>query len=143
VTVPCNIKERGRVYPEYGGRIGDVKLRGFQCTHVRAVRLIQQRREFAEHGTRLRHLRDLNAFLYNGDRALFKDQQTAGCRGGAEHGLAGLVARERKGSELPLENGDIGNEGHGHVQSSIVLQNGVVFDFMQPQSAVANGDFTY
>jgi hypothetical protein len=38
--------------------------------------------------------------------------------------------------ELPLENGDIGNEGHGHVQSSIVLQNGVVFDFMQPQSAV-------
>jgi hypothetical protein len=50
---------------------------------------------------------DLNAFLYNGDRALFKDQQPAGCRGGAEHGVAGLVARERKGGELPLEKGDM------------------------------------
>jgi hypothetical protein len=93
------------------------------------VRLIQQHREFAEHGTRLRHPGDLNAFLYNGDRALFKDQQPAGCRGGAEHGLAGLVARQRKGGELPLENGDIGNEGHGHARSSILLQYGVVIYF--------------
>jgi hypothetical protein len=75
----CNVKERDRIYPEDGGRIGDVKLRGFQCTHVRTVRLIKQHREFAEHGTRLRHPSDLNAFLYNGDRALLKDQQQAGC----------------------------------------------------------------
>src|SRR6266436_7114461 len=47
----CNVKERDRVYPEYGGRIGDVKLTGFQRTHVRRVRLIQQHREFAEDGT--------------------------------------------------------------------------------------------
>jgi hypothetical protein len=44
----CNVKERHRVCPEYGGRIGDVKLGGFQCTYVRGVRLIQQYGEFAE-----------------------------------------------------------------------------------------------
>ena len=27
----CNVKERDRVYPEQGGRIGDVKLRGFRA----------------------------------------------------------------------------------------------------------------
>jgi hypothetical protein len=26
----CNVKEGDRVYPKYGGRIGDVKQRGFQ-----------------------------------------------------------------------------------------------------------------
>src|SRR6266481_312881 len=101
----CNIKERDRVYPKYGGRIGDVKLRGLHSTYIRRVRLIQQRGEFAEHGTRLRDPGDLNAFLYDCDRALLKDQQSAGCRSGAKHGLAGLVGYERKGGELPLENG--------------------------------------
>jgi hypothetical protein len=86
-----------------------MKLRGFKRTHIGCVRLIQQHGEFAEHGPRLRHPGDLNAFLYDRDRALLKDQQPARCRGGAEHGLASLVSDERKGSKLPLENGDIGN----------------------------------
>jgi len=49
-----NVKERDRVYPKYGGRIGDVKLRGFQRTYVRRMRLIQQHGEFAEYGAGLR-----------------------------------------------------------------------------------------
>ena len=36
-----------------GGRVSDVKLEGFQGAHVRCVRLIQQRGEFAEHGAGL------------------------------------------------------------------------------------------
>src|SRR5258705_13706209 len=87
----CNVKERDRVYPEYGGRIGDVKLRGFQSTYIRRVRLIEKHGEFAEHGTGLRDPGNLDAFLYDCYRALLKDQQPAGCRGGPEHGLAGLV----------------------------------------------------
>src|SRR5258708_14414118 len=87
----CNVKERDRVYPEYGSRIGDVKLRGFQSTYIRRVRLIEKRGEFAEHGTGLRDPGNLDAFLYDCYRALLKDQQPAGCRGGAEHGLAGLA----------------------------------------------------
>src|SRR5205823_13664587 len=75
----CNVKERDRVYPQYGGGIGDVKLRDFERAHIRRVRLIQQYGEFAEHGTRLRHPGNLNAFLYDRDRPLLKDQQTAGC----------------------------------------------------------------
>ena len=86
-----------------------MKLRGFKRTHIGCVRLIQQHGEFAEHGPRLRHPGDLNAFLYDRDRALLKDQQPARCRGGAEHRLASLVGDEGKGSKLPLENGDIGN----------------------------------
>jgi hypothetical protein len=42
------------------------------------VRLIQKHGEFTEHGTGLDYPRDLNAFLYDYDRALFKDQQPAG-----------------------------------------------------------------
>ena len=42
-----------------GGRIGDVKLRRFQRTYVRRVRLIQQHGEFAEHSTGLRDRGDL------------------------------------------------------------------------------------
>ena len=38
---------------------------------------------FAEYGTGLCHSRDLNAFLYDCDGALLKDQQSAGCRSGA------------------------------------------------------------
>src|SRR5262249_34263665 len=49
------------------------------------------------------------------------DQQPAGCRGGAEHGLAGPVSHERKGGKLPLENGHIGNQGRSHVRSSVAL----------------------
>src|SRR5437899_8069559 len=94
------------------------KLRGFQRTYVRRVRLIQQHGEFAEHGIRLRDPGDLNAFLYDRDFALLKDQELAACRGGPEHGLAGLVGYERKDGELPLENGDVRNEGHGYVRSS-------------------------
>src|SRR5262249_61669460 len=93
----CDVKERDRVYPKYGGRIGDMKLRGFKRMYIRRVRLIQQRGEVAEDGTRLRHPGDLNAFLYDRDPALLNDQQSAGCRGGAEHGLTGLVSGERKG----------------------------------------------
>src|SRR5262249_9595810 len=85
-----NVKERDRVYPKHGGRIGDMKLRGFK-RYIRRVRLMQQHGEFAEDGTRLRHPGDLNAFLYDRDRALLKDQQSAGRRGGAEHGLTGLI----------------------------------------------------
>src|SRR6516165_8042246 len=61
----CHAKERDRVYPKYGGRIGDMKLRGFKRTYIGRVRLIQQHGEFAEHGARLRHPGDLNAFLYD------------------------------------------------------------------------------
>src|SRR3984893_16481765 len=105
----CNVKECDRVYPEQGGRIGDVKLRGFQRTYIRHVRLIQKHGEFAEHGTGLRHCGDLDAFVEDRDRALPKDQQPAGRRGGSEHGLAGLVGCDRKAGELPLEYGDVGN----------------------------------
>src|SRR6516225_1736927 len=38
----CHAKERDRVYPKYGGRIGDMKLRGFKRTYIGRVRLIQQ-----------------------------------------------------------------------------------------------------
>jgi hypothetical protein len=53
----------------------------------------------------------ISNFLLNGagDRALPKDQQPAGRRGGSEHGLAGLVGCDRKAGELPLEYGDVGN----------------------------------
>ena len=44
-----NIKKYERVFRE-NFCAGDMKLRGFQGTHVRGVRLIQQRGEFAEHG---------------------------------------------------------------------------------------------
>jgi hypothetical protein len=77
----CNVKERDRIYPECGGRIGNVKLRGFQSAYIRRVRLIEKRGEFAEHGTGLRDPGNLDAFLYDCDRALLKDQQPAGCRG--------------------------------------------------------------
>src|SRR5262245_53726875 len=117
----CHAKERDRVYSKYGGRIGDMKLRGFKRTYIGRVGLIQQHGEFAEHGARLRHPGDLNAFLYDRDRALLKDQQSAGCRGGAEHGLTGLVSGERKGGEPPLENRHIGNQGRWHVRSSVVV----------------------
>src|SRR5262249_29294860 len=116
-----NIEERDRVYPKHGGRIGDVKLRGFKRTYIGRVRLIQQHGEFAEHGARLRHPGDLNAFLYDRDRALLKDQQPVGCRGGAENGVAGPVSHERKGGKLPLENGLIGNQGRRHVRSSVAV----------------------
>src|SRR5262249_61744024 len=36
----CHVKKRDRVYPEYGGRIRGVKLRGFQRMYVRRVRLV-------------------------------------------------------------------------------------------------------
>src|SRR5262249_10981291 len=40
-------------------------------------------------------------------------QQSFDLLDGAEHGLAGLVGCERKGCELPLEQGDIGNQVFG------------------------------
>src|SRR5262245_20892124 len=98
-----------------------MKLRGFKRTYIGRVRPIQQHGEFAEYGARLRYLGDLDAFPNTFDRALLKDQQSAGCRGGAEHGLTGPVSGERKGGELPLENRHIGNEGCRHVRSSVVL----------------------
>ena len=64
-----NVEECGRVLREQGGRVGDVKLRGFQRTHVRGVWLIQQHGEFAEHGAGLRYLGDLDALLDDFDRA--------------------------------------------------------------------------
>src|SRR3974390_3154997 len=36
-----NIKDRDRILREKGGRVGYMKLRGFQGTHLRRVRLIQ------------------------------------------------------------------------------------------------------
>jgi hypothetical protein len=50
-----------------------LKLRDFQRTYVRRVRLIQQHRQFTKHGTRLRHLGDVDAFLDDCDRALPRD----------------------------------------------------------------------
>jgi hypothetical protein len=93
-----------------------VKLRRCHRTYIRRVRLIQKHGEFAEHGTGLRHPGDLNAFLYDCDRALFKDLQLAGCRGSAEHGLAGPIGRERKSGELLLED-RAGRMGVGFVSS--------------------------
>src|SRR5262249_35244296 len=98
-----------------------MKLRGVKRTYIGRVRLIQQHGEFAEHGARLRHPGDLNAFLYDRASTPLKYQPPPGCRGGAEHGLAGLVSHERKGGKLPLENGHIGNQGRRHVRSSIAL----------------------
>jgi hypothetical protein len=69
-----NVNERDQVYPEHAGRIGDVKLRDFECTHIRPVRLIQQQGEFAKH-----------------------DQQPTGRQACAEHGLAG------RGGDEPVE----------------------------------------
>jgi hypothetical protein len=76
-----NVNERDQVYPEHAGRIGDVKLRDFECTHIRPVRLIQQQGEFAKH-----------------------DQQPTGRQACAEHGLAGraetsLLKRPRLGED--------------------------------------------
>jgi hypothetical protein len=58
--------KRLRCAPDCGGRIGDMKLRGFKRTYIRRVRLIQQHGEFAEHGTRLRHPGDLNSGHFRG-----------------------------------------------------------------------------
>jgi hypothetical protein len=65
------------------------------------MRLIQQHGEFAEHGLGLRHPGDLKPFLNDCDRALLKDQQPAGCRGCAEHALAGLVVVSNASIERP------------------------------------------
>jgi hypothetical protein len=63
-----------RISGHDASRIGDVKLRGFQSTYIRRVRLIEKRGDFAEHGTGLRDPGNLDAFLYDCDRALLKDQ---------------------------------------------------------------------
>jgi len=94
-----------------------MKLRGFKRAYVRRVRLIQKHREFAEDGTRFRHPGDLNAFLFDRDRALLKEQQPAGCRARTEYGLTGLVGHEWKRGELPPDDAQIENEGRGHVRS--------------------------
>jgi hypothetical protein len=57
-----------------------MKLRDFQGTHVRGVRLIQQRGEFAEHSVRLRHSGDLDSVLDNDNGAFAKEQQPVGPR---------------------------------------------------------------
>jgi len=108
-----------RVYPEQGGRIGHVKLRGLQRSYIRRVRLIEKHGEFAKHGTGFRHRGDLDAFPEDYDRALPQDQQPAARRGGNKHGLAGLVGCDRKAGKLPLEYGHVGNEGHGHARCSV------------------------
>src|SRR4029077_11763407 len=117
----CQVKERDRVYPKYGGRIGDMKLRGFKRTYIGRVRLIQQHGEFAEHGARLRHPGDLNAFLYDRDRALLKDQQPAGCRGGAEHVPPARYVISGRVASFLWKNGHIGNQGRRHDRSSVAL----------------------
>jgi hypothetical protein len=93
---------------EKGRRIGNEKLRGFQGPNVCSVRLVQQDGEFAEHGARLRHPGDFNIFLDDYYCALSEDQQAAGPRTSGEHGLAGLVGRNRKASEPFLKNSTIG-----------------------------------
>jgi len=73
-----NIKDRDRILREKGGRVGYMKLRGFQGTHLRRVRLAQQDGELAKNGTRLRHLSNLCILLYDRDYALREDEQPTG-----------------------------------------------------------------
>jgi hypothetical protein len=108
---PCNVEEHDRVLHEQA-RVSDMKLRGFHGMHVRRVRLIQQRRKFAEHGARLCHLGDLNGLFDDCDRALLQNQQPASLRTSGKHGLTDLVRCKRKGCETLLEDGAIGNQGH-------------------------------
>ena len=103
-----NVKGSDRILREKGRRIGNEKLRGFQGPNVCSVRLVQQDGEFAEHGARLRHPGDFNIFLDDYYCALSEDQQAAGPRTSGEHGLAGLVGRNRKASEPFLKNSTIG-----------------------------------
>jgi hypothetical protein len=74
------------------------------------MRLIEQHGELAENGAGLPHGGDLQTFPEDCDHPCLQDQQPAGRRGGSDHGLAGLVGCDRKTAELPLEQGDIGNE---------------------------------
>src|SRR5262249_28702618 len=90
-----------------------MKLRGFKRAYIGRVRLIQQHGEFAEHGARLRHPGDLNAFPNDFDRALLKNQQPAGCRACGEHGLAGPVSHERKGGSFLWKTAISGIRGVG------------------------------
>src|SRR5215469_10194070 len=91
-----NIKDRDRILREKGGRVGYMKLRGFQGTHLRRVRLAQQDGEFAKNGTRLRHPSNLCILLYDCDCALREDEQPTGPRTLGNHRFAGLVGHDRK-----------------------------------------------
>src|SRR6516162_1076903 len=59
---PRNVEEHDRVLREQG-RVSNVKLRVFRGMHIRSVRLVQQRRDFAEHGARLRYFGNLDALF--------------------------------------------------------------------------------
>jgi hypothetical protein len=101
---PCNVEEHDWVLHEQG-RVSDVKLRGFRGIHVRSVRLIQQRRDFAEHCARLCHLGDLDGFFDDCHRALLENQQPTSPRTAGKDGFADLVSCKRKGAEPLLERG--------------------------------------
>src|SRR5262249_57095023 len=60
-------------------------------------------------------------FMRAGARALYRDQQWGGWRGGAAPVLTGVVRGERRGGAPPLKNRHIGNQGRWHVRSSVVV----------------------
>jgi len=112
----CNIKYRDRILREKRGGIRYVKLRGFQCAHIRSVRLVEQDRELTKYGARLRHLGDLCVVLHDSDSARLEDQQSLGLRTSDDHGLARLVCHERKAGETVLEGGFVRNKRHDNPQ---------------------------
>jgi hypothetical protein len=77
------------------------------------VRLVEQRGKLAEHRARLRHRGDLDAVFDDGDRAILEDQKLAGFGAFGEHGLVGLIARDRQRGEALLPAFGIVNESHG------------------------------
>ena len=69
----CNIKYRNRIFREKHSRVGYVKLRSFQCSHVRSVRLIKQDREFTKDRAWVCHRTNLCVLFHDCDIALLED----------------------------------------------------------------------
>jgi hypothetical protein len=92
--------------------IGNEKLGGFQGSHVRCVRLVEQDGKFAEHGAGLRHRSDLDVVLDNYNNTISEDQQPASPRPSGEHGFACLIGCNRKGGEHFLKDRPVKDRGH-------------------------------
>ena len=76
------------------------------------MRLIEQRRELAEHCAGFGHLGELDIALEDAHRAAFQNQKPPGFRTLGEHGFAGVKAFERKRGKLALPGLTIVDQSH-------------------------------
>ena len=77
------------------------------------MRLIQQCRKLAQYRPRLPYLRDFDILFDNCHRAALEDEELAASRTSGEHGVAGPIGDEWKRAKLLLDDGAVGDFGHG------------------------------